>query len=97
VFAAMLSYISRAAAFLVLRWRHADLHRPFVSPFGSAGAWLTIAICVVTLFYQLRDAAFVDGVFWVVVWVAVGIAYFLTVARHRLVLSPEEQAALARR
>ncbi len=96
VFAAMLSYLSRAAAFLVLRWRHADLPRPFVSPFGVAGAWITIAICLVTLAYQVRDAAFLDGVVWVVIWIAFGIAYFIFVARHRLVLSPEETAALAR-
>lgn len=96
VFAAMLSYLSRAAAFLALRWRHADLPRPFVSPFGVAGAWITVAICLVTLAYQVRDAAFLEGVVWVVIWIGLGIAYFVFVARHRLVLSPEEAAALAR-
>lgn len=96
VFAAMLSYLSRAAAFLALRWRHADLPRPFVSPFGAAGAWITVAICLVTLAYQVRDAAFLEGVVWVVIWIGLGIAYFVFVARHRLVLSPDEAAALAR-
>ena len=96
VFAAMLSYLSRAAAFLVLRRQHADLPRPFVSPLGRPGAWITIAICLATLAYQLRDAAFLDGVVWVVVWIGLGIAYFLVVARHRLVPSPDEVAALNR-
>lgn len=96
VFAAMLSYLSRAAAFLVLRATHADLPRPFVSPLGRPGAWITIVICLATLAYQLRDAAFLDGVVWVVVWIGFGIAYFLLVARHRLVLSPDEVAALNR-
>lgn len=96
VFAAMLSYLSRAAAFLVLRKKHADLPRPFVSPLGAPGAWITIVICLVTLAYQLRDDAFLDGVVWVVIWIGLGIAYFGIVARHRLVLSPEEAAALAR-
>lgn len=97
VFAAMLSYLSRAAAFLVLRRDHADLPRPFVSPFGRAGGWITIVICMVTLAYQVRDAAFLDGVVWVVVWMGLGICYFMVFARHRLVLSPDEAAALARR
>ncbi len=96
VFAAMLSYLSRAAAFLVLRQRHADLPRPFVSPFGRGGAWITIIICCVTLAYQVQDAAFLDGIIWVVVWLALGVAYFLGIARHRLVLTPEEAAAITR-
>lgn len=97
VFAAMLSYLSRAAAFLVLRRDHADLPRPFVSPFGRAGGLITIVMCMVTLAYQVRDAAFLDGVVWVVVWMGLGICYFMVFARHRLVLSPDEAAALARR
>lgn len=96
VFAAMLSYLSRAAAFLVLRARHADLPRPFVSPLGRFGAWITIVICLATLAYQLRDAAFLDGVVWVVIWISFGIAYFLGIARHQLVLSPDEAAAIDR-
>ena len=94
VFAAMLSYLSRAAAFLVLRKRHANLVRPFVSPFGASGAWITIVICLVTLIFQVRDAAFLQGVLWVVVWLGLAIGYFMLIARHRLVLSPEEVAAL---
>lgn len=97
VFAAMLSYLSRAAAFLVLRKQHPDLPRPFVSPFGRTGAWITIVICLATLANQVRDAAFLDGVVWVVVWLGVGIAYFMGFARHHLVLSPVEAAALARK
>ena len=95
VFAAMLSYVSRAAAFLVLRWRHPHLPRPYRSPLGVAGAWATIAISVLTLAIQVQDAAFVDGTIWVVLWLATGIGYFRLVARHHLVLSPEERAALA--
>ena len=75
--------------------RFGDLPRPFVSPLGKSGAWITIIICLVTLICQLRDALFLDGVAWVVVWIGLGIAYFLLIARHRLVLSPEEAAAIA--
>lgn len=97
VFGAILSYISRAAAFIVLRRSHPGLVRPWRSPLGTPGALLTIAICVITLGVQMRDPAFVDGAVWVLVWLAAGMAYFRLVARHRLVLSPEEAAALADR
>jgi len=95
VFGAMLSYISRAAAFLALRRDRPDLPRPFKSPVGRSGAWITIVISLLTLVCQVQDPAFLDGTVWVVIWLMLGTGYFLLFARHRLVLSPEEQAALA--
>lgn len=60
-------------------------------------AWITIVICLVALAFQVRDPAFLDGVVWVIVWLSLGIAYFIGTARHRLVLSPEEAAAISLR
>lgn len=94
VFGAMLSYISRAAAFIILRRRHPDLPRPFRSPFGVSGAVFTILISLVTLFYQIQDPNFLRGVVWVVVWLGAGLGYFFLIARHQLVLSPVESCAL---
>ena len=93
VFGAMLSYLSRAAAFLVLRRDYPRLPRPFRSPLGRFGGWLTIAICLVTLVCQVQDLRFLQGSFWVVIWLALAIAYYLMVARHRLILTPDEAAA----
>ncbi len=93
VFGAMLSYLSRAAAFLVLRRDYPRLPRPFTSPLGRFGGWLTIAICLVTLVCQVQDPRFLQGSFWVVVWLGLGIAYYAMVARHRLILTPDEDAA----
>lgn len=90
VFAAMLSYISRAAAFIVLRINQPDLPRPYLSPFGIAGAVVTIVISVITLIYQVQDAKFMQGVVWVLLWLAAGIAYFHLIARHNTVQSPAE-------
>lgn len=95
VFGAMLSYLSRAAAFLVLRHDYPTLPRPFVSPMGRFGASVTIAICLLTLSCQLQDARFLQGSFWVIVWLALGVAYYAISARHRLILSPDEQSAHA--
>jgi hypothetical protein len=49
---------------------------------------------VVTLACQVQDPAFMTGTVWVVVWLGLGILYFRMIARHALVLSPEERAAM---
>ena len=67
---------------------------PIVSPLGIPGAVVTIVIGVVTLLYQVQDPNFFKGVFWVLVWFAVGIVYFALIGRHKLILSPEEEFAL---
>ena len=94
VFAAMFSYIMQAAAFIQLRRRHGHIERPFVSPLGIPGAVLTIVIGLLTLYFQLRDPVYRDGVLAVAVWFALGAGWFASVGRHRLVLSPEEAFAL---
>ncbi|WDR06735.1 amino acid permease [Devosia rhodophyticola] len=95
VFGAMLSYIMQAVSFILLRRNRASIARPFRSPLGIGGAALTIIIATITLGFQLQDPNFFRGVIWVVVWCAIGIAYFGLVGRHRLILSPEEEFALA--
>ncbi len=95
VFGAMFSYIMQAISFIILRKKLPNIDRPFRSPLGIPGAALTIGIAVVTLIYQIEDPNFFKGVVWVVVWFAVAIAYFALVGRHRLILSPEEEFAMA--
>lgn len=92
VFGAMMSYLTRAAAFLALRRSYPDLKRPFKSPLGQFGGWLTIGICLVTLICQIQDPLFLQGSVWVLVWLALALAYYAVVARHRLILTPEEEA-----
>ncbi|HEY4200880.1 MAG TPA: amino acid permease [Devosiaceae bacterium] len=95
VFGAMLSYIMQALSFILLRRNRAAISRPFRSPFGVVGATVTIVIAAVTLFYQLQDPNFFKGVIWVILWCAIGILYFAFFGRHRLILSPEEEFAVA--
>jgi len=91
---AMLSYLAQAVSFIVLRWKHPGLDRPYRSPLGIAGAIVTLVLALLTLAYQLLDPVFVTGVLGVGVWFAIGIAWFAAVGRHRLVLAPEEAFAL---
>ena len=58
---------------------------------------VTIVIALVTLFYQVQDPNFFRGVIWVIVWCVVGIIYFALIGRNKLILSPEEEFALAHR
>ncbi|MEX0627236.1 MAG: amino acid permease, partial [Cucumibacter sp.] len=95
VFGAMLSYIAQGISFILLRRNLPNIERPYRSPLGNWGAGVTIVIAAVTLYYQLQDPNFYRGVIWVIVWLAVGIAYFALVGRNRLILSPEEEFALA--
>ena len=94
---AMLSYFLQAASFIVLRHRLPALERPYRSPFGIAGAVITMVLAAMTLAFQLLDPVFVSGVLGVGVWFALGIAWFAIFGRRRLVLSPEEQFALEAR
>ncbi len=58
------------------------------------GAGLTVIIAAVTLYFQLTDPVYLQGVLWVALWFAVGIVYFALVGRKRLILSPEEEFAM---
>ncbi|MBS1166740.1 MAG: amino acid permease [Proteobacteria bacterium] len=95
VFGAMFSYIMQAISFILLRVNQPDIERPYRSPLGIPGAVLTIIIAVVTLYYQVQDPNFSKGVLWVAVWFAAAIAYFALIGRHKLILSPEEEFAIA--
>jgi ethanolamine permease len=94
VFGAMFSYIMQALSFILLRKNFPALARPYRSPFGVVGAVLTIVIAAVTLYFQLTDPVYQQGVMWVAIWFSIGIAYFALVGRKRLILSPEEEFAL---
>jgi len=97
VFAAMCSYIAQAVSFILLRKHHPHIERPYRSPFGNSGAWITVVIALVTIFYQFSDLTYRAGVVGVAVWFGAGILYFALVGRHRLILSPEEKFAMQHR
>jgi ethanolamine permease len=94
VFGAMFSYIMQGLSFILLRRKLPDIERPYRSPMGVVGAGLTVAIALVTLYFQLTDPVYRTGVVWVAGWFAVGILYFALIGRHRLILSPEEEFAM---
>jgi ethanolamine permease len=96
VFGAMISYAMQGLSFILLRRNLPRIERPYRSPLGTWGAGVTIVIAVVTLYYQLQDPVYRDGVYAVAVFYALGLLYFALIGRHRLILSPEEEFAMSR-
>lgn len=96
VFGAMISYALQGLSFILLRLRMPHIPRPYRSPFGIAGAVVTIVIALWTMYYQFQDPAYLKGVYAALAWYCAGLAYFGLVGRHRLVLSPEEQFAISK-
>lgn len=97
VFSAMLSYVLQSASFILLRIRRPNLKRPYVSPFGKTGAWITILIALVTIYYQLQDVSYRVAVFSAIAYLIIGLIYFGLHGRHRLILSPEEKFAMSQK
>ena len=84
-------------SFLLLRKRFPAMARPYRSPVGSLGAWISGLIALVTLGTLFANAEYAKGVYGAVVWFVIGLAWFAFHARHRLILSPEEEFAQAQR
>ncbi len=97
VFGAVLAYLLQMASFLALRRRFPRMTRPYVSPMGVAGAWVAAAIALGTLAMLFGSADYNKGVIGAAIWFALGIVYFAVYGRNRLVLAPEEEAALKHR
>lgn len=94
VFGAVVAYIMQALAFMILRRRMPRLHRPYVSPLGMAGACTALLIAAITLISLFLNPDYRLGVYGCAVWFVAGLVYFAVYARHRMVLSPEEEFAL---
>jgi ethanolamine permease len=95
VFGAMISYAMQALSFILLRIKRPNMERPYRSPFGVPGAVITLVLSLLTLYFQLQDPVYRVGVYAAAAWYALGLLYFALIGRHRLILSPEEEFALA--
>lgn len=94
VFSAMLSYVLQSGSFILLRKKRPDLDRPYKSPFGNPGAWITIFLACSIIYYQLQDESYRTAVFIAIAYLVLGLLYFAFKGRHNLILSPEEEFAL---
>ena len=97
VFGAVLAYLLQLASFILLRWRFPAMERPYVSPLGIIGAAIATIVAFATLVVLFRNTDYNKGVIGAAIWLLLGIGYYASYGRHRLVLAPEEAAALKHR
>ena len=95
VFGAVLAYVAQMASFILLRLQVPGMARPFVSRLGVPGALVAAALAILTLGALFANPEYRIGVWGAGLWFVCGVAYFAVYARHRLILSPEEQFALS--
>ena len=96
VFGAMISYAMQGLSFIVLRNKMPNIIRPYRSPVGVPGAFVTIVVALVTIYYQLQDPVYRGAVYYVAGFYVLGILYFALYGRNQLILSPEEEFALSK-
>jgi len=97
VFGAVLAYILQMLSFILLRLRFPKMERPYVSPVGIAGAAIAALVATLTLGTLFFNADYNKGVIGAAIWFLLGIGYYAAYGRHRLVLAPEEEAAMLHR
>ena len=93
VFGAVIAYVMQMIAYVRIK-AMTDLERPYVSPLGRAGAIVSGGIAALTLAFLFVNEEYRPGVYGVALWFAGSLLYFALYARHRLILSPEEEFAV---
>ncbi|MGH9578719.1 MAG: amino acid permease, partial [Terriglobales bacterium] len=96
VFGAMISYAMQGLSYILLRRNMPKIERPYKSPLGIPGAFVTVVVAFLTLYYQLQDPVYRVGVYATAAFYVLGVLYFAIIGRHRLVMSPEEEFATSR-
>ena len=97
VFGALIAYVMQMASFIILRRKFPNLERPYRSPLGIGGAVFALVVSLVTLVLLFFNPDFRPGVIGVAIWFLLGLIYFASYARTRLVFSPEEEFAVKAR
>lgn len=93
VFGAVIAYVMQMIAYVRIK-SMTELERPYVSPLGRAGAIVAGVIAALTLVFLFVNEEYRPGVYGVALWFAGSLLYFGLYARHRLILSPEEEFAV---
>ncbi|MEO8091408.1 MAG: amino acid permease [bacterium] len=96
VFGAVISYIMQCTSFVLLRANMPEIDRPYHSRLGEPGAIVAGIIAAAALVAILVNDDYRPGVYGVLIFYLVAMAYFAVAGRHRLVLSPEEEFAMSR-
>jgi ethanolamine permease len=95
VWGAVVAYFLQMVSFIILRRKFPNAARPYKSPWGLPGAYIAAIIAALVFVGFLLNPTFQPAIIAIaIVYVLIFIG-FAVYARHRLVLSPEEEYALS--
>jgi ethanolamine permease len=95
VWGAVVAYFLQMVSFIILRKKYPNAKRPYRSPWGLFGAWSAAIIAALVFLGFLFNPVFLPAIVAIVIVYVVILIGFAFYARHRLVLSPEEEYALS--
>ncbi len=94
VWGAVLAYLLQMISYVLLKRKYPNLNRPYKSPVGVMGAVVAGILALVIFIGQALNEGYRSAIIAIVIVYAVGLLLFALFGRKRLVLSPEEQAAI---
>lgn len=95
VWGAVVAYFLQMVSFLILRRKFPDVNRPYMSPWGTFGAYSAAAIAALVFVGLLLNPAFQTAIVAIIIVYALILVGFAAHYRKHLVLSPEEEYALS--
>jgi len=95
VWGAVVAYFLQMVSFLILRRKFPDVNRPYMSPWGTFGAYSAAAIAALVFVGLLLNPAFQIAIVAIVIVYGLILVGFGVHYRKHLVLSPEEEYALS--
>ena len=95
VWGAVLAYLLQMVSFVLLRRKFPTASRPYRSPFGIPGAVFAGAIAALIFVGVMLNEDYRPAIIAIAVVYVVALVGFAVFARHRLVLSPEEEYAMS--
>ncbi|MBM3656480.1 MAG: amino acid permease [Actinobacteria bacterium] len=94
VWGAVLAYLLQMVSYLLLKSKYPNLNRPYKSPLGSMGAIVGGVIAALIFIGQALNEGYRDAIIAIAVVYVIGLLGFALFGRKKLVLSPEEAAAV---
>jgi ethanolamine permease len=95
VWGAVVAYFLQMVSFIILRRKFPNAARPYKSPWGLPGAYVAAIIAAFVFVGFLLNPVFQPAIVAIVIVYVIILIGFAVYARHRLVLSPEEEYALS--
>ena len=95
VWGAVIAYFLQAVSYILLKRNLPNLNRPYKSPVGIPGAAVAALLALLIFVGQALNPALTTAIQAIAIVYVIGLLGFGLFGRKKLVLSPEEQAAIS--